>query len=123
MRRFMLTAAGVVATAALGVLVASPAHAAPDACGQPDHVVVTHPTDPSYVCVWNHHWMTICDANVDGHRVRAWYIGQWADNEPSWTAWAPSGGCVSHGTGNAQTIFKIRVCVEEEGCGAWKEWP
>jgi hypothetical protein len=25
--------------------------------------------------------------------------------------------------GNGQTIFKIRLCVEVEDCGAWKEWP
>ncbi len=62
-----------------------------------------------------------CDNQVDGHRVRAWYyqINQ-TYGEPTYSAWAPSGGCSEYqGTSWGQPMREFRVCVEEEGCSAW----
>lgn len=80
-----------------------------------------HPSDPSYACEWWNDHLRWCDRQVDGHRVRAWYQGQWA-SEPTYTAWAPSGGCYEIGTNyGSGLIVKYRVCVEAEGCSAWRK--
>jgi hypothetical protein len=61
-----------------------------------------------------------CDIRVDGHRVRAWYYHTLGDDAPTYTAWAPSGGCSDYqGTAWAQPITRFRVCVEDVGCSEW----
>jgi hypothetical protein len=62
-----------------------------------------------------------CDRDVDGHRVRAWYYTsiQYPD-EPTYSAWAPSGGCSDwQGSSWGLPIARFRVCVEAEGCSGW----
>lgn len=77
----------------------------------------THP-EGSYVQVDGHSWMKACDRDVDGHRVRGWYDHWWAPGSYYQTAWAPSQGCTEPiGIGQLRSF---RVCVEDEGCTAWK---
>jgi len=54
-----LTAGSAAAAVALGTATA-PALAL-DACAQSGRTVVSHPSDPSYGCVWGSTWMTVCD--------------------------------------------------------------
>jgi hypothetical protein len=72
------------------------------------------------VCVSNQR-MWICDGQVDGHRVRGWWVlaPLSLPREPVATAWAPSQGCHVVGWPNRTNIEKFRVCVEEEGCSDW----
>ena len=62
-----------------------------------------------------------CDTQVDGHRVRAWYYNNLsAPDAPTYSAWAPSGGCSQYqGTAWGLPITRFRVCVEVEGCSDW----
>ena len=101
---------------------------------------IHHPSDPdrfgsgkpnSYGCEY---WDTVvraCDRDKDGHRVKTeWvgaldYPGHWfppegGDDHPWATDWAPSGGCTEAGTYASGALIKIRVCVEKEGCSAWR---
>jgi hypothetical protein len=101
---------------------------------------IHHKTDPdafgsgkpnSYGCeYWDTH-VRACDRDVDGHRVKLeWvgsldYGGHWfppegGDDHPWATDWAPSRGCTEAGTWASGTLIKIRVCVEKEGCSAWR---
>lgn len=80
-------------------------------------IVAGHPSDPS---IAEYHstgsGVRACDNQVDGHRVRAWARAGGGDGNPI-TDWAPSGGC---STWNPVNIAWLRVCVEDEGCGPWR---
>lgn len=98
---------------------------------------IHHPSDPdpfgsgkpnSYGCEYWNTRVKACDRDVDGHRVRLQWVGSLdraggiVDPEGSWfTDWAPSQGCVDEGSPAASgPLIKIRVCVENEGCSAWR---
>ena len=102
---------------------------------------IHHPSDPdrfgsgkpnSYGCEY---WDTVvraCDRDKDGHRVKTewvggldgahhpWFPPEGGDDHPWATDWAPSGGCTEAGTYASGALIKIRVCVEKEGCSAWR---
>ena len=86
------------------------------------YTYLRHPTDPSYGRVRNHYWITACDRQVDGHRVRVQYDYVWAPTTYSYTHWAPSGGCTPE-IGTLSAPRTARVCVEGEGCGKWVSTP
>jgi hypothetical protein len=109
--KFMLAVALVCATAMVAAVTVADAHTW-SPC-------VYHPSDPSYGCV-DHNWMHVCDRDVDGHRVRLHYIVDWSQ-PVYYSGWAPSQGC--HDQGDYYNIIQFRVCVEAEGCSAWKsQW-
>lgn len=62
-------------------------------------------------------WITTCDNQVDGHRVRS-HIRFSSGGTVYYTGWAPSQGCYREG--HLSRIYEFRVCIEEEGCTAWK---
>jgi len=65
-------------------------------------------------------YIQVCDNQVDGHRVRGHYT-QFQSPTIRTTAWAPSRGCTDYAGGVwGFTIQKFRVCIEYEGCTAWK---
>ena len=124
MRRIVILAAvAVVASIAVPV----PSAQAEHEWGHCD-TKIKHPSDPdrigagaqnSYACEWWNNWARWCDYDVDGHGVRAWL--DFGRGTVIQTAWAPRMGCEYMGTawpwGN---IHLYRVCVEQEGCSAWK---
>jgi hypothetical protein len=125
---FITTAVTMVAAAAVMLAPAQANHE----MGHCD-TAVHHPSDPdafgsgapnSYACEWWNRWIRVCDRHVDGHRVRAWYNGNLdrpGVDGPWATGWAPSGGCLTSGTSyGAGVITRYRVCVEAEGCSAWR---
>jgi hypothetical protein len=83
---------------------------------------VLHPSDPSYGYVRaDLEWLYACDIHVDGHRVRLHYVNaatQWHNYQR--TTWAPSQGCAAPQR-SWHYIRAVRVCVENEGCSAWKQ--
>jgi hypothetical protein len=83
---------------------------------------VLHPSDPSYGYVQgDHQTLYACDIHVDGHRVRLHYVNlatQWHNYQR--TTWAPSQGCAPPQK-SWHRIRGVRVCVENEGCSAWKQ--
>jgi hypothetical protein len=97
---------------------------------------IHHKSDPdpfgsgkpnTYGCEYWDTQVRACDRDVDGHRVRLDWVGSldgayfWFPPEPYWsTDWAPSRGCVDQGIGASGTVIKFRVCVEHEGCSAWR---
>jgi hypothetical protein len=82
---------------------------------------VYHPTDPSIGVVRDHHWYKACDRQVDGHRVRLHY-STWANTGLIlYSAWSPSQSCTQEAsTTLGVTMYQFRICVEAEGCSAWK---
>jgi hypothetical protein len=62
-----------------------------------------------------------CDTQLDGHRARAWfYVNTQNPSEPTFTPFAPSGGCTEYMGGSwGSPIVEFRICVEAEGCSAW----
>lgn len=92
---------------------------------------IHHPSDPdafgsgypnSYACEWWNRYIRVCDRHVDGHRVRAHFHGQFSRDSISFTGWAPSQGCITQGTAYGPgNIVDYRVCVEYEGCSAWRK--
>jgi hypothetical protein len=128
MRKFkLLLVAAIVAVggfAATSVLTSAPekAQAAPTC-----KFKVTHPREASYACASGPAgWYRACDKDKDGHRVRAWIdtVEPTPGNGPDrMSGWAPSGGCSEWEAVNYGGIFilRIKVCVEKEGCSAWKK--
>jgi hypothetical protein len=101
---------------------------------------IHHKTDPdafgsgrpnSYGCeYWDTH-VRACDRDKDGHRVKTewvgaldqaghWFPPEGGEDHPWSTDWAPSGGCTEAGTFASGALIKIRVCVEQEKCSAWR---
>jgi hypothetical protein len=66
-------------------------------------------------------WIRACDTQVDGHRVRAhYYTNTQNPAEPTYTPFAPSGGCTDWVPGSwGSPISAFRICVEVEGCSAY----
>jgi hypothetical protein len=113
----MLRTKRVLVTLALGVALAIPAVALASAKGY-----VVHPTDGSYGYVRaDLQHLYACDIRVDGHKVRLHYLNQAhnTDDDYQVTNWAPSQGCAAPQI-SWYLIRKVRVCVEAEGCSAWK---
>ena len=120
----------VLAAAAAALVASLPASAETDTPGVCDEVV-RHPTDPNsnpanntYACEWGSHHIRVCDRHVDGHRARAWFIGQFNPARQTATGWAPSQGCHTQGTAyGSGLILRFKVCVEYEQpvCSGWKE--
>jgi hypothetical protein len=83
---------------------------------------VVHPSDPSYGYVRPSDQQTYwaCDLHVDGHRARLHFRNEFMSPGNYLTSyWAPSQGC----TAPARSwgwIVEFRICVENEGCSAWK---
>jgi hypothetical protein len=101
----------------LGMALAIPAVAQASPAGY-----VVHPTDGSYGYVRaDLQTLYACDIRVDGHRVRLHYTNQAIQNPDNYqvTAWAPSQGCATPQK-SWFLIRAVRVCVEQEGCSAWK---
>jgi hypothetical protein len=108
--------------------IATAAQHSPSHCDTKVH----HRSDPdtfgsgrpnTLACEWNNHWIAACDRHVDGHRVRAWFVGSFTQQYGAYPAgWAPSRSCHSQGIAYAHgNILRYRVCVEEEGCSPWRE--
>jgi hypothetical protein len=97
---------------------------------------IHHPSDPdafgsgkpnSYGCEYWNNYVKACDRHVDGHRVRVEWVGNldqaylyFPPDGPWSTDWAPSQGCVDQSIGGSGIVIKFRVCVEHEGCSAWR---
>jgi hypothetical protein len=80
-----------------------------------------HP-EGSYAYMYQNSWIKVCDFDRDGHRVRAWVnTNPGKPRDYVYTAWAPTFGCVEHGSTWGLPILYFRVCVQHEGCGPW--WP
>jgi hypothetical protein len=95
-----------------------------NACGRPGHVVVSLPGDGSFVCVWAHSWMTICDRQRDGHRTVALWDSQWSPGIFTFSPFVKDGTCFSLGNGgDGAKLWSIRVCVQHERCSARRQSP
>jgi hypothetical protein len=93
---------------------------------------IHHPSDPdafgsgkpnSFGCEYWNNWIKVCDRHVDGHRVRVEWLGDLdrpGVDGPWSTDWAPSQGCLDQSIGASGIVIKFRVCVENEGCSAWR---
>src|SRR6185295_19816114 len=59
-----------------------------------------------------------CDTRVDGHRVRVWFYANVQNpSEPTFTPFAPSGGCTDWSSAvYGSPIAAFKVCVEAVGC-------
>jgi hypothetical protein len=113
----MLRSKRLIVMLVVGVGLAIPAVALADARGY-----VLHPSDPSYGYVRpNLTHLYACDIHIDGHRVRLHYLNQATTNPENYrvTDWAPSQGCAAPDR-SWVLITYVRVCVENEGCSAWK---
>ena len=66
-------------------------------------------------------WIRACDTRVDGHRVRVWYYTNTQNPaEPTFTPFAPSGGCTQYVPGSwGSPIAAFQVCVEAVGCSGY----
>ena len=69
--------------------------------------------------VSNHHWITKCDSDVDGHHVWVRYhtnLMSPADDFAT-TGYAPSGGCNREGSSPyGAPVGWFQVCIHYEGC-------
>jgi len=117
-RTRLLVSAAVTCLAAIAYPV--PSAEAHDTC-------VSHPSDPSVVCVRNNHTVAdICDRDADGHRVYAHVNvvtsgGQFQDITTGYDPNDSQPGCGQWYTSSAYPrIYDIKVCVQYEGCSAWK---
>ncbi len=93
---------------------------------------VHHPSDPSYASVWNHHWITVCDQQADGHKAYVRYTlwAGWIDPNEAWLTGYDSYGyyngqwCHREGTSYGTQINNWVICVQYEGCSGYgKRWP
>jgi hypothetical protein len=87
-----------------------------------------HPRDPSWATACDKSKFAVCDADQDGHKTYVDYYPMWSTQpKPSMTQYD------SYGTTNGQYcwherpsdaqglgIQRFRVCVQYEGCSAWK---
>jgi hypothetical protein len=66
-------------------------------------------------------YIRACDTRVDGHRVRVWYYTTTQNpSEPTFTPFAPSGGCTAYVPGSwGSPIAAFQVCVEAVGCSGY----
>jgi hypothetical protein len=101
--------AGMIAT---GLVIAVPAFAADS---------VSFGGGTAQIRPGTNNFIRACDTQVDGHRARAWFYSNTQNPaEPTFTPFAPSGGCTEYmGTGWGSPIVEFRICVEYEGCSAW----
>jgi hypothetical protein len=101
-----------VALVSVVAFAATPSQAAAKTC-------TTHPGG-AYACVLYGHLIQVCDTQVDGHRARGWF-NTWVDGQLNWiTPWAPTRGCTSYEGVAGGQMSRFRVCIEYEGCTAWK---
>jgi hypothetical protein len=118
MKKFIvLIAAGAVA--ALMVMPASPAQA--ETC-----VTVQKQTgDPSWSTVCNRERIAVCDADQDGHMAYAHFWPQWYTDflTTDYDSYGYTNGqfCHHETPGVGWGIDRFQICVQTEGCSAWKD--
>lgn len=74
--------------------------------------------------VTNHHWLTKCDTDVDGHHVWIRYHTNWMQpyDDYASSGFAPSGGCNTEGSQPyGDSVRWYQVCVSYEGCTAKRD--
>jgi hypothetical protein len=87
-----------------------------------------HPRDPSWATVCERSKIAVCDADKDGHKTYVDYFPMWSTQViPSMTqydSYGTTGGqfCWHERPSDAQGLGmnRFRVCVQYEGCSAWK---
>jgi hypothetical protein len=120
-RRYLAGALLAIAAVAIAAQAASPAPAQAHGCQFSATIHVGGGTGCTF---YSGAWTKVCDTQKDGHGVRIQYTLRW----PSYqypvkrTGWAPSGGCHEEGARATGAIAYFRVCIEEEGCTAWKQY-
>jgi hypothetical protein len=110
-----------IAAIAMATQAAAPAAAEAHSC---QYAATIHVGGATGCTFYNGGWIKVCDTQKDGHRARI----QYTTTFPSYqypvkkTGWAPSGGCHEQGTGgDPGPVADFRVCIEREGCTAWKQ--
>ena len=83
------------------------------------------PYDPSWSTVCGRQVIAVCDADPDGHKAYAHYWPQWYTdfNTTDYDSYGYTNGqfCNHLDTHSAWGIDRFQICVQYEGCSAWKD--